>query len=53
MIYSALVAKRLELLHQLVPKAAAIGVLVNPNYPEADLQLREGSGNDAQSIPRS
>ena len=41
MIYSALVAKRLELLHQLVPKAPAIGVLVNPNYPEADLQLRE------------
>jgi putative ABC transport system substrate-binding protein len=40
-VYSALVPKRLELLHQLVPKAAAIGALVNPNYPEADLQLRE------------
>jgi len=40
-IASALVAKRLELLHQLVPKALVIGVLVNPNYPDADLQLRE------------
>jgi putative ABC transport system substrate-binding protein len=33
--------KRLELLHQLVPGAASIGVLVNPKYPDADLQLRE------------
>jgi putative ABC transport system substrate-binding protein len=38
---SALEAKRLELLHQLVPGAALIGVMVNPNYPDADLQLRE------------
>jgi putative ABC transport system substrate-binding protein len=38
---SALTAKRLEILHQLVPKAAVIGVLVNPNYPDADLQRRE------------
>jgi len=36
-----LVPKRLELLHQLVPGAAAIGALINPNYPEADLQQRE------------
>jgi putative ABC transport system substrate-binding protein len=41
MMYSPLVAKRLQLLHQLVPKAVAIGVMVNPNYPEADLQRRE------------
>jgi putative ABC transport system substrate-binding protein len=41
MMYSALVAKRLQLLHQLVPKAAAFGVIVNPNYSEADLQRRE------------
>jgi putative tryptophan/tyrosine transport system substrate-binding protein len=32
---------RLELLHKLVPNAATIGVLVNPNYPEADSQRRE------------
>jgi putative ABC transport system substrate-binding protein len=41
MTFSAVVAKRLELLHKLVPNAATIGVLVNPNYPEADFQRRE------------
>ena len=41
MTFSAVVAKRLELLHKLVPNAATIGVLVNPNYPEADSQRRE------------
>jgi len=40
-VFSALVPKRLELLHQLVPKAVALGALVNPNYPESDLQVRE------------
>src|SRR6516164_8174818 len=40
-INTALLAKRFEMLHQLVPNAATIGVLVNPNYPDADLQLRE------------
>jgi putative ABC transport system substrate-binding protein len=40
-IASALGAKRLDLLHQLVPKALVIGVLVNPNYPDVDLQLRD------------
>jgi putative ABC transport system substrate-binding protein len=40
-ILSTLMAKRLQLLHQLVPKAAVIGVLVNPGYPDSDLQLRE------------
>ena len=38
---TVLEAKRLELLHQLVPGAAPIGVLVNPKYPEAEHQLRE------------
>jgi putative tryptophan/tyrosine transport system substrate-binding protein len=41
MTFSAVVAKRLELLHKLVPNAATIGVLVNPNYPEADFQRHE------------
>jgi ABC-type uncharacterized transport system substrate-binding protein len=40
-IFTALLAKRIELLKQLVPKAEIIGVLVNPNYPDADLQVRE------------
>jgi putative ABC transport system substrate-binding protein len=33
--------KRLELLQQLVPGAASIGVLVNPKFPDADNQVRE------------
>jgi putative tryptophan/tyrosine transport system substrate-binding protein len=33
--------KRLELLRQLVPDAASIGVLVNPSFPDADNQIRE------------
>jgi putative tryptophan/tyrosine transport system substrate-binding protein len=40
-IFTALLAKRIELLKELVPKAEIIGVLVNPNYPDADLQVRE------------
>jgi len=38
---SALGAKRLGLLNDIAPGAASIGVLVNPGYPTADLQLRE------------
>jgi putative ABC transport system substrate-binding protein len=38
---SALSAKRLDLLHQLVPKAEVVGLVVNPNYPEANLQVRD------------
>jgi hypothetical protein len=46
LIGSALEAKRLDLLQQLVPGAAPIGVLVDPKYPDADLQLRiAGSGS--------
>ena len=33
--------KRLGLLHEIVPKAALIGVLINPNYAEAENQTRE------------
>jgi putative ABC transport system substrate-binding protein len=40
-IFTELLAKRFELLHQLVPKAETIGVLVNPNYADADLQIHE------------
>jgi putative ABC transport system substrate-binding protein len=41
MIGSALEAKRLELLHELVPQASIIGALINPNYPAAKLQAQE------------
>jgi putative tryptophan/tyrosine transport system substrate-binding protein len=40
-VASLLVPKRLELLHQLVPEAKAIGALINPSYAEAALQRRE------------
>ena len=38
---SALEAKRLELLHELVPKTSAIAVLVDTNYPAVKIQTRE------------
>ena len=38
---SALGAKRLELLRELVPNAAMIGVLVDPNYPDAVSQQKD------------
>ena len=40
-ITSALGPKRLELLHDLSPKASVVGVLVNPDYGDAGLQVRE------------
>jgi len=40
-IFTALVPKQVELLHELVPQAATISALVNPNYPDVDLQRRE------------
>jgi ABC-type uncharacterized transport system substrate-binding protein len=34
-------AKRLELLHQLVPKATTIGVLVNPDAPDTEAERKD------------
>ena len=41
MLTSALEAKRLELLHEVVPGATVIGVIVDPNSPDTELQLRD------------
>src|SRR5262245_13666126 len=38
---SSLGPKRLELLHEVVPRAAIIGLLVNPNYRDAEIQVRD------------
>jgi putative tryptophan/tyrosine transport system substrate-binding protein len=38
---SALWGKRLELLQQLVPNAAVSGMLVNPNFPDAESQAKD------------
>jgi putative ABC transport system substrate-binding protein len=37
---SVLIAKRLELLREMVPKVAAIGVLTNPSNPNAEPELK-------------
>jgi hypothetical protein len=34
-------AKRLGLLHDIIPGTSTIGVLVNPGFSDADLELRE------------
>jgi putative ABC transport system substrate-binding protein len=41
MIGSTLEAKRLELLHELVPKASTIAAIINPNYPAAKTLTQE------------
>jgi putative tryptophan/tyrosine transport system substrate-binding protein len=38
---TALVAKRLELLHEIVPNATSIGFLVNPTSPQLKTQMNE------------
>ena len=38
---NALVAKQFELLHQLLPKATMIGLLVNLDFPDADALTRD------------
>ena len=45
-------AKNLELVSELVPTAATIGVLVNPNRPTAEAQL-ESAKNAAKSIGKT
>jgi len=37
--YSGVLGKRVELLHELVPTATAIGLLVNPNSPTTETQV--------------
>jgi putative tryptophan/tyrosine transport system substrate-binding protein len=34
-------AKRVELMHELVPRATVVAFLVNPNHPRADLDIAE------------
>jgi putative tryptophan/tyrosine transport system substrate-binding protein len=41
MLTSALEPKRLELMRELVPNAAVIAVIVDPNSPDTKLQMRE------------
>jgi putative ABC transport system substrate-binding protein len=48
MVSSTIEAKRLEALHELVPKASAIAAIVNPNYPGVETraqQLREAAAH--------
>jgi putative tryptophan/tyrosine transport system substrate-binding protein len=40
-LIAALEAKRAEIVHQLVPKATTIALLVDPNFPSAETQMRE------------
>jgi putative tryptophan/tyrosine transport system substrate-binding protein len=41
LMFSDTVAKRLGLLHELIPNASVIGALVNPDYADIDLQLEQ------------
>jgi len=48
MVSSTIEAKRLETLHELVPKASAIAAIINPNYPGVETraeQLREAASH--------
>src|SRR5450759_4870364 len=52
-IASALEAKRLALVHELVPKSTMIAVLVNPEFPDTDSQLgalETAANNNGQQI---
>jgi putative tryptophan/tyrosine transport system substrate-binding protein len=41
LLVNMLAAKQLELLHEMVPKAVLVGLLVNPGNPNADIDRRE------------
>lgn len=47
-IFGALGAKRLSILHELVPAAAVIAMLANPNYPSTPTEVQdvEAAGRD-------
>jgi putative ABC transport system substrate-binding protein len=49
LLTSDLEAKRLGLLHELMPSAKVIAVLINPNLPQSEQQIRE-VGEAAQTI---
>lgn len=49
MVLTTLVEKRLQLLHDLLPKAEVIGLLVNPSSPVAEPQIREAQAG-AQAL---
>jgi ABC-type uncharacterized transport system substrate-binding protein len=38
---AAMEAKRLGLLHEIVPQATVVGLLINPNYAQATAQIRQ------------
>jgi len=40
-LHEEVLPKRLELAHQLVPMATVIAVLVNPTYPNTEIELRD------------
>jgi ABC-type uncharacterized transport system substrate-binding protein len=40
-MFGALGAKRLELLHDLVPAVGTVGMLVNPDYPSAAMEVQD------------
>ena len=48
LVGAALEAKRVEVLHDLVPNALTIAVLINPNYSEAKAQSQEVQAAAAQ-----
>jgi putative ABC transport system substrate-binding protein len=48
---SAVESKRMGLLNEIVPGAAPIGVLLNPTYPDADVELKEAQ-DSARAINR-
>ena len=40
-VHASLESKRLELLHEMVPRASRLGFLVNPTFPPADFQVED------------